>query len=128
MTMNLINKRTRIQDSSCKFCTKSAATFCATEQLYHCKDHDKEHPSSSKHLRVKLLSQSLPCKRNDICDKHESLFLFFCVDCNKGLCNNCFIHQAQTNNEHLGHRIIESKQEFNRVSDIVLERDIRLDQ
>ncbi len=75
-----------------------------------CQEHEKQlEIKNRRHLSVKVIKNVVQTNF-DVCVNHDATRLqFFCVDCNKGLCNQCFI--SMSGQMHQGHSIIDAKSE-----------------
>ena len=69
----------------CSICgTKKNLFFCNECEKYFCFEHKKNDKCVIEHELIQC------CSNINFCDLHEKKFCYYCNDCLKGVCENCF--------------------------------------
>ena len=100
----------------CSACSQQASVYCISpkEHFYLCSEHRK-----TTHSRFQF--ELLPAERRKIqanrqCERgHKIDMSFYCMDCNRGLCQICFITDRGQSVHH-GHQIIDANQKYRSIS------------
>ena len=100
----------------CSICkSKNNLFFCNECEKYFCFEHKKNDKCVIEHKLIKC------CSKINFCEFHEKKFCYYCNDCLKGVCENCFVEHKFHNYIKLNENLCFSNDDIKKFENLIQE-------